>query len=84
MIQRPYRMNPHVYVALIPFFVVGPVAAGEREVIKTGWSGFEQQVSARKLEGRTVRITPAGGGEIKLHGGKPCAWIPDEASRSRY
>ena len=42
-----------------------PLGAGERELIKTDWNGFRQQVSARKVNDRKVRIQLASGGEIK-------------------
>ncbi len=63
--HQHYQMNRCLAVSLIALFVTGPVEAAQRQVIKIGWSGFQQEVSARKLRGRMVRITPAGGGEIK-------------------
>jgi hypothetical protein len=52
-------------ISLIALSSTDAVCAGERELIKTDWNGFRQQVSARKLNDRKVRIQLAGGGEIK-------------------
>lgn len=41
------------------------VTAAEREVIRTDWSGFKDQVSARKIANRSVRVSLTSGGEIK-------------------
>jgi len=54
-----------VAISLIGLFSTDPLGAGERELIKTDWNGFRQQVSVRKLSDRKVRIQLAGGGEIK-------------------
>lgn len=48
-------------------FLAGAAAAAEREVIKADWGHFEQQVSARKLTGRSVRVRLSGGGEVKTN-----------------
>jgi len=40
------------------------LAAAEREVVRTDWSGFQTQVSARALNGRQARITLTGGQRI--------------------
>ncbi len=58
-------MNQSLAVVLIALVVAGPVGAAQREVVKTDWSGFVQQVAARKLQNRMVRITLAGGGETR-------------------
>jgi RNase P/RNase MRP subunit p29 len=52
---------------LIAVLLAEPVAAASREVIKTGWNGFQEQVSARKLTGHSVRITLQGGGVAKTN-----------------
>ena len=54
-------------VAMVAILVAEPVAAAEREVVKSDWNGFRQQVSSRKLEGRSVRIRLSGGGEVKTN-----------------
>jgi len=47
-------------VAVTWMLVTTPVVAAEREVIKTDWSGFQKEVSTRRLNGRSVRIVAAG------------------------
>ena len=42
-----------------------PASAAEREVIQCDWKGLRQEMTARNLAGRKVRIRLAGGAEIK-------------------
>jgi hypothetical protein len=60
-------IKQQVAVALAAIIFSEPVAAAKREVIKTDWNGFQQQVSARKLKGRSVRISLTGGGGVKTN-----------------
>jgi hypothetical protein len=38
----------------------GQLAAADREVLKTTWAGFQQQVTSRKLAGRRIQIRVSG------------------------
>lgn len=58
MRQRRFLVHPHLAVTCL---LAGSAQAAYREVIPVSWSEFEQQVSARRLEGRKVRIVHAGG-----------------------
>ncbi len=50
---------------LAVLILANPGLSAERDVITADWSGFQQQVSMRKLFQRSVRVTLSGGGEIK-------------------
>jgi hypothetical protein len=52
-------------VVLATILLAGPACAADREVIRSGWSGFQGQVAARKLTGRSVRIVLSSGGQVK-------------------
>lgn len=54
-----------VTLVLAANFCAASATAAEREVIKTDWAGFRQEVSARKLNGRSVQIQLAGGSQVK-------------------
>jgi ABC-type dipeptide/oligopeptide/nickel transport system permease subunit len=43
----------------------GSAAASQREVIRSSWNGFQQQVTERKLKGGNLRVTLAGGAVVK-------------------
>jgi hypothetical protein len=53
-------INRCTVIALTWMLVSTPVGAAEREVVKTDWSGFQKEVSTRRLSGRSVRIVAAG------------------------
>jgi hypothetical protein len=42
-----------------------PMMAAERDVIRADWNLFQEEVAARKLHSRSVRIALEGGGEVK-------------------
>ncbi len=42
-----------------------PAAAAQRELIRTTWDSFQQQVAERKLRGSNLRITLADGAVVK-------------------
>jgi hypothetical protein len=50
-------MKHYSAIILILGLVTVPAPAASREVIETNWTGFEREVPARKLTGRTVRVT---------------------------
>ena len=52
-------------LGLSAMLLAAPLPATEREVIKTNWSGFVDQVAARKLKDRMVRASLTGGKTIK-------------------
>jgi hypothetical protein len=52
-------------ITLAALLLTSPLAAEQKEVMKTDWSGLQEQVTARGWNGRTVRISTAGGKEIK-------------------
>ncbi len=52
-------------LALAATLLAQPLLAAGREVIKTDWNGFRQQVSSRKLHGRSAQIRLSGGRGIK-------------------
>jgi hypothetical protein len=54
-----------VSIALSAILLTSPLAAAPREVVRTDWNGLQEQVSARRLTGRQVRISLTGGREIK-------------------
>ena len=58
-------MRQTTAVALLAVVLTAPVGAAEREVIKGDWRAFQEQVTARGLKGRAVRISVSGGREIK-------------------
>jgi hypothetical protein len=55
----------YLSLAMSAILFTSPLAAAKREVLKTDWTGFQEQVTARKLNGRSVRISIASGKEIK-------------------
>jgi hypothetical protein len=55
----------HLAVAVAAILCAEPLAAATREVIKTDWNRFQEEVSLGKLAGRSVLIRLSGGGEIK-------------------
>ena len=58
-------MKTLLAVVFIGVFVTGPAWAGGHEVVRTDWNGFQREVLARRLAGRTVRITTVAGTEVK-------------------
>lgn len=47
--------------AVLTFMLIAtPLGASEREVIRTNWSGFQKEVSTRRLKGRSIRVAVAG------------------------
>jgi hypothetical protein len=58
-------MHPRSVECLLAIFLVTQPGLGARpDPVKTDWSGFRQQVSARNLLNRSVRIKLSTGGEI--------------------
>ncbi len=45
---------------LTVMLVAPPLGGAEREVIRTNWSGFQKEVSTRRLKGRSIRVATAG------------------------
>ncbi len=56
-----------IAVALAAMLLTEPVLAVEPEVVRTSWSDFQQQISARRLAGRNLRITLADGNTVKTN-----------------
>src|SRR6185436_16290894 len=54
-------------VVLLAAVLTAPLGAAEREVIRGDWRAFQEQVAARGLKGRAVRITVSGGRAIKTN-----------------
>jgi hypothetical protein len=60
-------MRQTTAVVLMAMLLTAPLGAAEREVIRGDWRAFQEQVAARGLKGRAVRITVSGGRQIKTN-----------------
>jgi hypothetical protein len=58
-------MRQATAVVLMAMLLTAPLGAADREVIQGDWRAFQEQVAARGLRGRAVRITVSGGRQIK-------------------
>jgi hypothetical protein len=57
----------HLSAVLAVVFLAQSAVAAEPDLIRATWSQFQQEVSARKLLGRSVRVRLTGGGEVKTN-----------------
>jgi hypothetical protein len=57
--------QPSLAVLLAVLLAAGPVQARESETIRPNWTGFQDQVAARNLKGRSVYIRLTSGEQIK-------------------